>query len=100
MARVDLEGTLDLIVLKTLSRSGPLHGYGMASHIQNASCESLQGEQGSLYPALHRIELKGWVISEWRLSETNRNAKYHKLSSAGREKCGKRKTALNNSYVE
>ena len=78
-----LQGTLDLLILRTL-RSGPLHGYGIASHIQRISDEVLRVEEGSLYPALHRIEQLGWVHAEWRISETNRRAKYYSLTAAGR----------------
>ncbi len=69
-----LQGTLDLLVLKTLSR-GPLHGYGIAVHIEQISDEALRVEEGSLYPALHRIEQTGWIASEWGLTENNRKAK-------------------------
>jgi PadR family transcriptional regulator PadR len=85
MARNDLQGTLDLLILKTLSQTRSLHGYGIVLHIQNASDELLQVEEGSLYPALHRMEQSGWLNSEWALSENNRRAKYYKLSVAGRK---------------
>jgi PadR family transcriptional regulator, regulatory protein PadR len=85
MARNDLQGTLDLLILKTLSQTRSLHGYGIVLHIQNASDELLQVEEGSLYPALHRMEQSGWLNSEWTLSENNRRAKYYKLSVAGRK---------------
>lgn len=85
MARNDLQGSLDLLVLKTLSQRGRLHGYGIVLHIQRASDELLQVEEGSLYPALHRMEQSGWISSEWALTETNRRAKYYKLSAAGRK---------------
>jgi PadR family transcriptional regulator PadR len=85
MSRSDLQGSLDLLVLKTLSQRGRLHGYGIALHIEKASDELLQVEEGSLYPALYRIEEKGWIISEWALSETNRKAKYYRLTAAGRK---------------
>ena len=65
MARNDLQGSLDLLVLKTLSQTGSLHGYGIVLHIQRASDELLNVEEGSLYPALHRMEQSGWVRSEW-----------------------------------
>ena len=84
MARNDLQGTLDLLILKTLSQTRSLHGYGIVLHIQNASDELLQVEEGSLYPALHRMEQSGWLSSEWALSESNRKAKYYKLTLAGR----------------
>jgi PadR family transcriptional regulator PadR len=85
MARNDLQGTLDLLILKTLSQTRSLHGYGIVLHIQNASDELLQVEEGSLYPALHRMEQSGWLNSEWALSESNRRAKYYKLTVAGRK---------------
>ena len=80
-----LQGTLDLLILKTLSQTRSLHGYGIVLHIQNASDELLQVEEGSLYPALHRMEQSGWLSSEWALSESNRRAKYYKLTLAGRK---------------
>ena len=84
MAKNDLQGTLDLLVLKTLASAGSLHGYGIVLHIQRASDEQLRVEEGSLYPALHRMEQSGWISSEWALTETNRNAKYYKLTAQGR----------------
>jgi PadR family transcriptional regulator PadR len=84
MAKNDLQGSLDLLVLKTLSQRGKLHGYGMVQHIQRASEELLQVEEGSIYPALHRMEQSGWITSEWSLTETNRNAKYYRLTARGR----------------
>jgi len=84
MAKNDLQGTLDLLVLKTLATSGSLHGYGIVLHIQRASDELLRVEEGSLYPALHRMEQSGWISSEWALTETNRKAKYYKLTAQGR----------------
>lgn len=84
MARNDLQGSLDLLVLKTLSQRGKLHGYGIVLHIQRASDELLQVEEGSIYPALHRMEQSGWIGSEWALTETNRKAKYYRLTVAGR----------------
>jgi transcriptional regulator len=85
MAKNDLQGTLDLLVLKTLDQNGALHGYGIVLHIQSASNDMLRVEEGSLYPALHRMEQSGWILSEWALTETNRKAKYYRLSSAGRK---------------
>src|SRR5918993_4836043 len=78
-----LQGTLDLLVLKTLSW-GPAHGYAVARWIQQLTREVLQVGEGSLYPALHRLEERGWVESEWRLSENNRKAKFYKLTPKGR----------------
>jgi PadR family transcriptional regulator PadR len=84
-AKLDvLQGTLDLLVLKTLSR-GPMHGYGIALHIEQISDEALRVEEGSLYPALHRIEQGGWIGSEWKLTENNRKAKYYRLTASGRK---------------
>ena len=80
----DLQGTLDLLVLKTLAQNGALHGYGIVLHIQNASGEMLRVEEGSLYPALHRMEQSGWIAAEWAMTETNRRAKYYKLTAQGR----------------
>jgi transcriptional regulator len=85
MAKNDLQGALDLLVLKTLAQTGQLHGYGIALHIQRASDELLSVEEGSLYPALHRMEQTGWISSEWALTETNRKAKYYKLTAAGKK---------------
>src|ERR1700685_754151 len=85
MARNDLLGSLGFLILKTLSQAGSLHGYGIVLHIQKASDELLRVEEGSLYPALHRMEQSGWISSEWALTETNRKAKYYKLTSSGRK---------------
>jgi len=86
MARNDLQGSLDLLVLKTLSQRSKLHGYGIVLHIQRASDEMLQVEEGSIYPALHRMEQSGWISSEWALTETNRKAKYYQLTDLGRSR--------------
>ncbi len=85
MAKNDLQGTLDLLVLKTLSQTGSLHGYGIVLHIQRASDELLRAEEGSLYPALHRMEQNQWIASDWALTETGRKAKYYKLTASGRK---------------
>ncbi|HTF26395.1 MAG TPA: PadR family transcriptional regulator [Candidatus Limnocylindria bacterium] len=79
-----LQGTLVLLVLKTLAR-GPLHGYGMTLHIQMVSKDILRVEEGSLYPALHRMEQDGWVGAEWGISENNRRARYYRLTAKGRK---------------
>jgi transcriptional regulator len=79
-----LQGTLALLVLKTLAR-GPLHGYAITAHIQRASADSLRVEEGSLYPALHRMEQDGWVRAEWGLTEKNREARFYSLTAAGRK---------------
>jgi PadR family transcriptional regulator PadR len=78
-----LQGTLDLLVLKTLAR-GALHGYGIATAIQRISSDALRVEEGSLYPALHRIEQEGWIRSEWGVSEKNRRARFYSITAAGR----------------
>jgi transcriptional regulator len=84
MKKIDLlQGTLDLLVLKTLS-AGPLHGYRIAQRIQQLSDEVLRIEEGSLYPALYRMEQKGLIASEWGVSENNRQAKFYKLTRKGR----------------
>lgn len=80
-----LQGTLDLLVLKTL-QSGPTHGWDIAQRIQQISEDVLQVNQGSLYPALHRLEDKGLIASEWGASGNNRRAKFYKLTSAGRKR--------------
>ena len=79
-----LQGTLALLVLKTLAR-GPSHGYGITLHIQMVSKDILRVEEGSLYPALHRMEQDGWVSAEWGISENNRRARYYRLSAKGRK---------------
>jgi transcriptional regulator len=78
-----LQGSLNLLILKTLSR-GPLHGYGITNQIQQISGEILQVEEGSLYPALHRMEQEGWIASEWAMSDTNRRVRYYKLTAKGK----------------
>ena len=79
-----LQGTLDLLVLKTLAQLGTMHGFGIALHIQQVSNAALRVEEGSLYPALRRIEHSGWITSEWKTTENNRRAKYYHLTPAGR----------------
>jgi PadR family transcriptional regulator, regulatory protein PadR len=79
-----LQGTLDLLILKALSL-GPLHGYGIIQRIRQLSGEMLNVEQGSLYPALYRIEQRGWVSSKWGMNETGRRAKFYTLTRAGRK---------------
>jgi transcriptional regulator len=78
-----LQGTLDMLILKTLSLE-PLHGWGISQRIQQISKDVLQVNQGSLYPALHRLEVAGWIASEWGASENNRRAKFYKLTATGR----------------
>jgi transcriptional regulator len=79
-----LQGTLDLMVLKTLDTLGPMHGYGIAQRIQQVSDDLLRLNQGTLYPALLRLEQKRWISSKWGFSENNRKAKYYALTAAGR----------------
>jgi PadR family transcriptional regulator PadR len=79
-----LQGTLDLLVLKTLASRGRMHGYGITLHIEQVSAEILRLEEGSLYPALHRMTQSGWLRSEWGLSENNRRARYYSITTAGR----------------
>jgi len=79
-----LQGTLDLIVLKTLDALGPLHGYGIAQRVQQVSEDLLKLNQGTLYPALLRLEQSGWITSKWGLSDNNRKAKYYSLTRSGR----------------
>jgi PadR family transcriptional regulator PadR len=79
-----LQGTLDLLILQTLV-PGPMHGWGVAQRIQQISKDVLQIGQGSLYPALHRLEYKGWIAAEWGNSENNRRAKFYKLTATGKK---------------
>ena len=82
-----VSGTLDLLILKTLSVDS-LHGYGIAQHIKRLSGDALTVEEGSLYPALQRMTTKGWITSEWKKSPTGRQARYYRLSAAGRKQLG------------
>jgi PadR family transcriptional regulator PadR len=79
-----LQGTLDLLILKTLSR-GPAHGYGIASHIQHVSNDLLRVQEGSLYPALHRLEQSGAVAAAWQVTENNRRARVYRLTRTGQQ---------------
>jgi transcriptional regulator len=79
-----LQGTLDLLILRTLL-PGPSHGHAIAKHIQRTSEDQLQVETGSLYPALHRLEAKGWIAASWELSDKGKRARYYKLTAAGRK---------------
>ena len=85
MAKNDLQGALDLLILKSLSQLGTMHGYGIVMHIERVSDELLNVEEGSLYPALHRMEQNGWVRAEWRVTESSRTAKYYALTAAGKK---------------
>ena len=80
-----LQGTLDLLVLKTLASRGPMHGYAITLHIEQVSEEILRLEEGSLYPALHRMSQSGWLRSEWGVSENNRRARYYSITASGRK---------------
>ena len=80
----NLQGTLALLVLKSLEQ-GAMHGWGITLHIQHISHEVLRVEEGSLYPALHRMEQEGWIASEWALSENNRRARFYRLTALGRK---------------
>ena len=80
-----LQGTLDLLVLKTLAARGPTHGYAITLHIEQISEDVLRLEEGSLYPALHRMTQAGWLRSEWGASENNRRARYYSITHAGRK---------------
>jgi PadR family transcriptional regulator len=82
-----LPGTLDMLILKTLTIT-EMHGYGIAQHIQQVSREAIQVEEGSLYPALQRMRVKGWVTSEWAQSPTGRRARYYRITTAGRKQLG------------
>jgi transcriptional regulator len=84
-----LQGTLDLMVLKTLESMGPLHGYGIARRIEQVSDDSLSLNQGTIYPALLRLQQRRWIKSEWGTSENNRRAKYYSLSSLGKKQIEK-----------
>jgi|SRR5580693_6369324 PadR family transcriptional regulator PadR len=89
-------GTLYMLILKTLARLGPMHGYGVADHIQQTSDDVLQVEEGSLYPALQRMLAKGWVSAEWKQTENNRRARYYNLTAAGRRQLNTEIAAFEN----
>jgi PadR family transcriptional regulator PadR len=88
------QGTLDMLILQMLSLE-PAHGYGIAQRLQQVSREAVQVNQGSLYPALHRLEQRGWLTSEWRQSETGREAKFYVLTKAGRKQLAVEKATWN-----
>jgi len=90
MAKNDLQGALDLLILKTLSQLGSMHGYGIVMHIRRVSDELLIVEEGSLYPALHRMEQHGWVRASWAITDYGRKAKWYALTRAGREQLASR----------
>ncbi|MGH9795982.1 MAG: PadR family transcriptional regulator [Candidatus Acidiferrales bacterium] len=80
-----LQGALDLLILKTLDRRGPLHGYAIATQIEQVSADALRVEEGSLYPAVHRMEKAGWISAEWKMSGNKRRARFYALTKAGRK---------------
>jgi transcriptional regulator len=86
-----LQGTLDLLILQVASL-GPLHGYAIAQRLNQMSREALQVQQGSLYPALHRLEKRGWLKAEWRTTESGRDAKFYALTPAGRKRLAVERT--------
>jgi transcriptional regulator len=90
-----LQGTLALIVLRTLATQGRMHGYGITSHIQRVSADQLRVEEGSLYPALHRMEQDGWVRAEWGLTEKNRQARFYGITAAGRRQLEQEEASWN-----
>ena len=90
MAKNDLQGALDLLILKSLSQLGAMHGYGIVMHIERVSDELLNVEEGSLYPALPRMEQSGWVRAEWAVTEASRKAKFYSLTAAGRKQLAAR----------
>jgi PadR family transcriptional regulator, regulatory protein PadR len=90
MAKNDLQGALDLLILKTLSQLGSMHGYGIVMHLRRVSDELIIVEEGSLYPALHRMEQNGWVRATWAVTEYGRKARWYALTKAGREQLANR----------
>ena len=93
-----LPGTLEMLILKTLS-IGSMHGYGIAQHLQQLSQDVLQVEEGSLYPALQRMQLKGWVSSEWGQTPTNRRARYYKLTALGKKQLAQERAEFDRMLV-
>jgi transcriptional regulator len=87
-----LRGTLDMLVLKTLM-PGPMHGYGIAQHLQRLSKDVLQVEEGSLYPALHRMRQKAWIKAEWKQTPNSQRARYYTITPAGRKQLGKEESS-------
>src|SRR4051794_21237949 len=89
-ARPDIPpGTLYMLILQSLARIGPMHAYGIAQHIHQSSNDVLHVEEGSLYPALQRMLIKGWVVAEWKQSENNRRARYYSMTAVGRKQLAK-----------
>jgi PadR family transcriptional regulator PadR len=89
----NLQGALDLLILRTLSSRGSMHGYGIAVHIERVSGDALKVEEGSLYPALHRIEQTGWIKSQWNTTENKRQAKYYSITPAGQKRLAEEEKA-------
>ena len=87
-----LQGTLTLLVLKTLAARGPLHGYGIATQLLQASRDALRVEEGSLYPALHRMEQDGWIRADWKMSELGRRARVYTITATGRKQLEREET--------
>jgi PadR family transcriptional regulator PadR len=90
MAKNDLQGSLDLLILKSLEQLGSMHGYGIVMHIERVSDELLNVEEGSLYPALHRMEQNRWIRAEWAVTEAGRKAKYYALTAVGKKQLAAR----------
>jgi PadR family transcriptional regulator PadR len=90
MAKNDLQGALDLLILKSLSQLATMHGYGIVLHIRRVTDELIIVEEGSLYPALHRMEQSGWIRASWAVTEYGRKAKYYALTRAGKEQLSSR----------
>jgi PadR family transcriptional regulator PadR len=96
MARTDsLQGSLDLMVLKILERRGPLHGYGITTHIEEMSQEVLRVEEGSLYPGLHRMEEAGWIKARWSITDNKRRARIYEITSQGRKQLEREESRWN-----
>lgn len=93
MTEALLPGTLEMLVLRTLTL-GEMHGYGIAQHLRQVSREVLQVEEGSLYPALQRLRVKGWVKAEWRQTPNNRRARYYAITAAGRKQLGEERVSF------
>jgi PadR family transcriptional regulator len=93
-----LPGTLEMLILKTLTIA-PMHGYGIAQHLQQLSEDVLQVEEGSLYPALQRMQLKGWVASEWGQTPTNRRARYYKLTALGKKQLAQERAEFDRMLI-
>jgi len=90
MSNNDLQGALDLLILKTLSQLGSMHGYGIVMHIRRVSDKAITVEEGSLYPALHRMEQSNWIRSNWALTDSGRKAKWYTLTRVGKEQLANR----------